>query len=78
MCKKLFERVSYPFSVILTRRYEEKSLGVFEENPEEDQEPSMEGTGSRRDRIGKYLGWHIRRQLSYGEFLYGTTEGAAS
>lgn len=48
-------------------RYEEKSLGVFEAEPEdEEDEPELsEKTGTRRERIGKYFGWHLRRQVAY-------------
>jgi hypothetical protein len=45
------------------------SLGVFQEPPEEDSEEpnNLPPVIGRRDRIGKYLGWHLRRQLTNGE-----------
>lgn len=46
--------------------YEERSLGVFELPPEdEEDEPNLPETISRRERIGKYFGWHLRRQVAY-------------
>jgi len=48
--------------------YEERSLGVFEAPPDdEDEEPNdINGLKTRRERIGRYLGWHLRRQMSIG------------
>lgn len=49
-------------------RYEERSLGVFEADPaDETEEPDLPENGqvSRRERIGKYVGWHLRRQVAY-------------
>ncbi|GJJ14171.1 hypothetical protein Clacol_008432 [Clathrus columnatus] len=53
----------YPVALTIrsTNVYEEQSLGVFE-HPEEDEEPELSGT--RGERVGKYLNWHLRRQLS--------------
>lgn len=49
-----------------TVRYEEKSLGVFEAAPEdEEEEPNLDEKQPRRERIGKYFGWHLRRQLAF-------------
>jgi hypothetical protein len=49
-----------------TRSYEEKSLGVFEEAPaDEDEEPTLDENVSRGERIGKYVGWHLRRQVAF-------------
>lgn len=49
------------------QRYEERSLGVFEPPPDdEDEEPTDLGKLESRERIGRYLGWHFRRQLSVG------------
>ena len=46
--------------------YEEKSLGVFEASPEdEDEEPNLDEKQPRRERIGKYFSWHLRRQLAF-------------
>ncbi|KAI0666217.1 cation transport protein-domain-containing protein [Trametes maxima] len=58
----------YPvaLSIRSTNVYEEKSLGVFEVSPEdEDEEPNLDEEQPRRERIGKYFGWHLRRQLSF-------------
>jgi hypothetical protein len=55
---------------MLCNSYEERSLGVFEAPPDdEDEEPSEElkAINSRKERIGRYLGWHLRRQTSIGE-----------
>ncbi|KAF8576740.1 TrkH-domain-containing protein [Ramaria rubella] len=55
----------YPvaMSIHTTNVYEEQSLGIFEAPPDdEDEEPEL--SGSRRERLGKYLHWHLRRQLS--------------
>lgn len=54
-------------SIRSTNVYEEQSLGVFELPPEdEEEEPNLsEHKGSRRERIGKYFGWHLRRQVAY-------------
>jgi hypothetical protein len=58
-----------------TVSYEERSLGIFEEPPEDLSEPNnLPSIMGRRDRIGKYLGWHLRRQLSNGEFDTKLTE----
>ncbi|GHJ86990.1 hypothetical protein NliqN6_3392 [Naganishia liquefaciens] len=53
----------YPIamSVRATNVYEEKSLGVFKEGPDEDEEPTDQGPQA----ITKYLGWHARRQLAF-------------
>ncbi|THU94444.1 hypothetical protein K435DRAFT_829295 [Dendrothele bispora CBS 962.96] len=53
------------FDPKLCLRYEEKSLGVFEPPPEdEDEEPEDLGKYAPRQRVGRYLGWHLRRQMS--------------
>lgn len=58
----------YPVSMAIrsTNVYEEKSLGIYEEPPEEEEEEpnNLPPLLKRRDRIGKYVGWHLRRQLS--------------
>ncbi|KDQ12110.1 hypothetical protein BOTBODRAFT_34725 [Botryobasidium botryosum FD-172 SS1] len=53
----------YPIAISIrsTNVYEEKSLGVFEAPPE-DAEPEVQGT--RTERVGKYINWHLRRQLA--------------
>lgn len=39
---------------------------MFELPPEdEDDEPVINEKASRRERIGKYLGWHLRRQVAF-------------
>ena len=53
----------------LTRcSYEERSLGVFEPPPDdEDEEPAdLNQIKSGKERVGRYIGWHLRRQLSIG------------
>ncbi|KAI0638942.1 TrkH-domain-containing protein [Trametes polyzona] len=58
----------YPvaLSIRSTNVYEEKSLGVFEASAEdEDEEPNLDEKQPRRERIGKYIGWHLRRQLAF-------------
>ncbi|KZT38268.1 TrkH-domain-containing protein [Sistotremastrum suecicum HHB10207 ss-3] len=54
-------------SIRSTNVYEEKSLGIFVPEPEdeEDVEPDIRRIESRRERIFKYLGWHVRHQLSF-------------
>jgi hypothetical protein len=42
-----------------TNVYEERSLGVFK-HEEEDEEGEPQG-----EVFSKYLGWHVRRQLSF-------------
>ena len=44
-----------------TNVYEEKSLGIYED--EEEEEPSAEGT--RVAVWGRYLAFHTRRQLAF-------------
>jgi hypothetical protein len=51
---------------VLRHRYEEKSLGVFEVDPEdEDEEPAIKEEGSRSERVGRYFHWHLRRQVAF-------------
>ncbi|KIJ40257.1 hypothetical protein M422DRAFT_32310 [Sphaerobolus stellatus SS14] len=57
----------YPVAMTIrsTNVYEERSLGVFEEPEFKYDEPAPEElTGTRRERIGKYLHWHFRKQMS--------------
>ncbi|TFK62975.1 TrkH-domain-containing protein [Pluteus cervinus] len=59
----------YPvaMSIHSTNVYEERSLGVFEEPPDEEDEEPADGVMekfNRRERIGRYMNWHFRRQLS--------------
>lgn len=62
----------YPvaLSIRSTNVYEERSLGVFEEPDEDDdEEPTDIGKlKTRRERIGRYVGWHWRKQMSIGSF----------
>lgn len=48
----------------LSVSYEERSLGIYEHFEDQHEEPELSGTP--RERIGKYLNWHLRRQLSIG------------
>lgn len=54
-------------SIHSTNVYEEKSLGVFDEDMEEEAEfvPKVEERGFAS--YGRYVAWHTRRQLSFGE-----------
>ncbi|KDQ09512.1 hypothetical protein BOTBODRAFT_148102 [Botryobasidium botryosum FD-172 SS1] len=55
----------YPIAISIrsTNVYEETSLGIFESPPDQKfEEPELEG--SPGERVGKYLGWHVRRQLA--------------
>jgi hypothetical protein len=65
MCEYLPASIFYdPVFCLLS--YEEKSLGIFEEPPEdEDEEPTLDDNVSRPERIGKYVGWHLRRQIAF-------------
>ncbi|KIM41983.1 hypothetical protein M413DRAFT_445173 [Hebeloma cylindrosporum] len=58
----------YPvaLSIRSTNVYEERSLGVFEVPPiDENEEPNdVNSLVSRKERVGRYLGWHLRRQMS--------------
>lgn len=54
-------------SIHATNVYEERSLGVFEAPPpDEDEEPGDLENLPSRERVGKYLDWHLRRQISNG------------
>ncbi len=57
---------SYPIamSVRSTNVYEERSLGVFGDELEEEPEDSKPGA----EAVAKYLGFHARRQLAFGEW----------
>ncbi|OCH94151.1 TrkH-domain-containing protein [Obba rivulosa] len=68
LCIVMMYIAVYPvaLSIRSTNVYEEKSLGVFEMPPEdEDEEPVLSEQQSRRERIGKYFGWHLRRQVAF-------------
>ena len=52
--------------IAIRHRYEERSLGVFEVEPEDqDEEPVMKEEGSRSERVGRYFHWHLRRQVAF-------------
>lgn len=42
-------------------------MGVFEPRPENEEEPTDFDDLEPRQRISRYIGWHLRRQLSIGE-----------
>ncbi|KAI0719098.1 TrkH-domain-containing protein [Cerioporus squamosus] len=68
LCVIMMYIAVYPvaLSIRSTNVYEEKSLGVFEAPPEdEDEEPDLTEKVPRRERIGKYFGWHLRRQVAF-------------
>ncbi|THH31587.1 hypothetical protein EUX98_g2629 [Antrodiella citrinella] len=69
LCIVMMYIAVYPvaMSIRSTNVYEEQSLGVFEAEPEDsDEEPALgESQGSRSERISKYFGWHLRRQVAY-------------
>ncbi|KAJ7079638.1 potassium transporter [Mycena belliarum] len=74
----------YPVAMTIrsTNVYESESLGVFEEPPpEEDEEPTNLETYEPRERVGRYLLWHLDRQMSidiwwlvWGVFLVAVIE----
>ncbi|KAJ7468718.1 potassium transporter [Mycena latifolia] len=74
----------YPVAMTIrsTNVYESESLGVFEEPPpEEDEEPTNLETFEPRERVGRYLLWHLDRQMSidiwwlvWGVFLVAVIE----
>ncbi|OSD05765.1 TrkH-domain-containing protein [Trametes coccinea BRFM310] len=68
LCVIMMYIAIYPvaLSIRSTNVYEEKSLGVFEASPEdEDEEPNLNEEQPRHERIGKYFSWHLRRQLAF-------------
>ncbi|KAJ7743346.1 potassium transporter [Mycena metata] len=74
----------YPVAMTIrsTNVYESESLGVFEEPPpEEDEEPTDLDAYEPRERVGRYLLWHLDRQMSidiwwlvWGVFLVAVIE----
>lgn len=62
------------FSIRSTNVYEEKSLGVYEEEEdEEEEEPNIDGPEAQNNRVsvwGRYLAWHARQQLSFGNYAH--------
>ncbi|KAH9927443.1 TrkH-domain-containing protein [Epithele typhae] len=68
LCVVMMYIAVYPvaLSIRSTNVYEEQSLGVFEEAPaDEDEEPALNETSTRSERISKYFGWHLRRQVAF-------------
>lgn len=58
------------FSVRSTNVYEEQSLGIFEEEEDNDEnDESFQATGHRVTIWSRYLAMHARRQLSFGQFI---------
>ncbi|ORY31209.1 cation transport protein-domain-containing protein [Naematelia encephala] len=59
----------YPIalSVRSTNVYEEKSLGLFNEEEDDEWEPDEKGAQA----VAKYLGWHARRQLAFDIWWLG-------
>ncbi|KAJ3727343.1 potassium transporter [Lentinula guzmanii] len=74
--------IAVALSIRSTNVYEEQSLGVFEAQPEEvEEEPTDFGNLGPRQRVGRYIGWHLHRQLSidiwwlvWGVFLIAIIE----
>ncbi|KAL5532050.1 hypothetical protein ACEPAF_5614 [Sanghuangporus sanghuang] len=58
-------------AVQATNVYEEKSLGVFEDEEEEDDEAEPNVEGTKPASVGRYLAWHARRQLSFDMWWLG-------
>lgn len=48
--------------------YEEKSLGVFDDDVSSIDEEGFTPTGSRATIWSRYLAMHMRKQLSFGEY----------
>ncbi|KAH9944580.1 TrkH-domain-containing protein [Amylocystis lapponica] len=63
----------YPIamSVRSTNVYEEKSLGVFDEEEESDDEEDFNPTGNRVTVWSRYLAMHMRKQLSFDMWWLG-------
>lgn len=56
----------------LAPRYEERSLGIFEAPLGEIKEDLA--TLPSRERVGRYVNWHLRRQLSIGPLYYSSNK----
>ncbi|KAJ8507628.1 hypothetical protein ONZ45_g10031 [Pleurotus djamor] len=52
-------------SVRTTNVYEDKSLGIYTHDDEDDDEDEFEPVGSRVEIWGRYLSMHIRKQLAF-------------
>lgn len=59
-----------PNSVRSTNVYEEKSLGVYHESNEEEEEAQFRHDGPRMHVWGRYLAMHARQQLAFGELRF--------
>ncbi len=59
----------FVFSVRSTNVYEERSLGVFEEDDESVDEEAFKADDPKTTIWSRYLAMHMRRQLSFGEFV---------
>ena len=57
------------YSVRSTNVYEEKSLGVFRDDESVDEE-DFTPTGNRATIWSRYLAMHMRKQLSFGKYMY--------
>ncbi|ESK82474.1 potassium transporter [Moniliophthora roreri MCA 2997] len=59
--------IAIAISIRSTNTYEEQSLGVFEQPPEdEDEEPQAQDLKDLAvgQRVHRYLGWHLKKQMS--------------
>ena len=56
-------------SVRSTNVYEERSLGVFEEDDDSVDEEAFKADGTKTTIWSRYLAMHMRRQLSFGEHI---------
>ncbi|KAJ7166638.1 TrkH-domain-containing protein [Mycena filopes] len=66
----------YPVAMTIrsTNVYESESLGVFEEPPpDEDEEPTNLESYEPRERVGRYLLWHLHREMSIGKWIVDQT-----
>jgi len=57
-------------SVRSTNVYEEQSLGIFNEDDDQDEEQKFEASGPRLTVWSRYLAMHARRQLAFGMSKY--------
>jgi Trk-type K+ transport system membrane component len=68
VCSARYGRTNLGVSIRSTNVYEERALGILEddENDATENEADESETDSRVSIWGRYLGRHLRRQLSYG------------
>lgn len=57
-----------------TNVYQDRSLGIYEEEQDSDEEDEMEASYAKDKRSkllvgGSYLAWHAKKQLAYGKSL---------